>query len=541
METRRLNPLDASWLLVESRDTPMHIAGLMPFVLPEDAPSDFLQRLMSDLRGSEEFVAPWNYRLQMPGLRHLMPGWVEEPIDLEYHVRHSALPRPGGERELGQLVARLHSQPLDLSRPPWEFHLIEGLQGNRFAIYVKMHHSLLDGISGVRLLMRSMSEDPKASLKLPPFWGRVPGKRGKQESPSAAKPPSLDGVLDTLRAGLGNQMRSAPQLVRGFSAMLESARNRRDALQVPFDAPKSSLNGRVRGQRRVATQQFEISRLKVLAKAAECTLNDVVLAICGGALRRFLLDDGTLPGKPLTAGVPVSVRPADDQGSGNAITFIIASMGTEIDDPLARLDAIVASTRRAKEHVQGLPRDAMTQYTMVLMAPSMLSMLTPLGGRVRPMFNVTVSNVPGPDKPLYFRGARLEAIYPISLISHGMALNITCESYVDTLNFAFVGCRDAIPHLQNLAVYSSEAFEELEKAVATRARPQRKAPRKAARKAAPGGDATGAEDAVGDAVGGKQRKSRKAVAEKSSEAGTKGGTKAGTKAASRRPRRAAGA
>ena len=546
METRRLNPLDASWLLVESRDTPMHIAGLMPFVLPDDAPPDYFQRLMGELRGSEEFVPPWNFRLQMPGLRHLMPAWVEGPIDLEYHVRHSALPRPGGERELGQLVARLHSQPLDLSRPPWEFHLIEGLQGNRFAIYVKMHHSLLDGVSGVRLLMRSMSEDPRASMKLPPFWGGARRKRGKAPPQSAAKPPSLDAVLDTLRAGLGSQMRSVPQLARGFTAMLESARNRRDALQVPFDAPKSSLNGRVRGQRRVATQQFHIPRLKALAKAAGCTLNDLVLAVCGGALRSFLLDDATLPDKPLTAGVPVSVRPSGDQGTGNAITFIIASMGTDVEDPLERLAAVVASTRRAKEHVQGLPGDAMTQYTMLLMAPSMLSMLTPLGGRVRPMFNVTVSNVPGPDKPLYFRGARLEAIYPISLISHGMALNITCESYVDTLNFAFVGCRDAIPHLQKLAVYSSEALEALETAVATQGRPRaRGAGRKSRASGTDAGKAqagnAGASEAGASKVGVGKLGAGKAAARK---AGT---GKAGTgkvetaRAGARRPRRATNA
>ncbi|MFZ4760463.1 MAG: wax ester/triacylglycerol synthase domain-containing protein, partial [Burkholderiaceae bacterium] len=137
METHRLNPLDASWLLVESRETPMHIAGLMPFTPPADAPPDFLHQLMHELRSAREVVAPWNFRLRWPGLRAPMPAWVEEPVDLEYHVRHSALPRPGGERELGQLVARLHSQPLDLARPPWEFHLIEGLAGGRFAIYVK--------------------------------------------------------------------------------------------------------------------------------------------------------------------------------------------------------------------------------------------------------------------------------------------------------------------------------------------------------------------------------------------------------------------
>jgi WS/DGAT/MGAT family acyltransferase len=481
METHRLNPLDASWLLVESRDTPMHIAGLLPFTLPPDAPADFLRALMGELRAQRTFAAPWNYRLQPPGLRSAWPSWVEDDVDLEYHVRHSALPHPGGERELGQLVARLHSQPLDLSRPPWEFHLIEGLEGGRFAVYVKMHHSLLDGISGVRMLMRSMSDDPEASRGLPAFWCPQGGRRRGvvKTVGGGARAPSFEALLGSLREGVGTQLKSLPRIAGAFGAMLDSARRGGDALQVPFDAPRSSLNGRVRGQRRVATRQFAIPRLRAIAAAADCTLNDVVLAICGGALRRFLDEDGTLPRAPLTAGVPVSVRPADDEGTGNAITFIVASMGTEVADPRERLAAIVASTRAAKRHAQTLPRDAMTPYTLLLMAPSMLTMMTPLGGRVRPMFNVTVSNVPGPDRPLYWRGARLDAIYPISLISHGMALNITCESYADTLNFAFVGCRDAIPHLQKLAPYSAEAVDELERAYGLQAAPKRaRAPRR---------------------------------------------------------------
>lgn len=478
MQTHRLNPLDASWLLVESRETPMHVAGLLPFSPAPDAAPDHLQQLMRELRSTRRFAPPWNYRLQSPGVRHPMPSWVEDEVDLEYHVRHSALPRPGGERELGQLVARLHSQPLDLSRPPWEFHLIEGLDGGRFAIYVKIHHALLDGISGVRLLMRSMSDDRDASRALPAFWSAGDGP--KERAPRRPVP-TLDAALRSLAAGVGEQLRSAPALVRAFGAMAEAARSGGDTLAVPFDAPRSTLNGRVRGQRRVATLQLALPRLRAVAEAGGCTLNDVVLAICGGALRRFLLEEGALPAKPLTAGVPVSMRPADDQGTGNAITFIVASMGTDLEDPRERLQAVVASTRRAKDHARSLPRGAMTSYTMLLMAPSVLSMLTPLGGRVRPMFNVTVSNVPGPERPLYWRGARLEAIYPISLISHGMALNVTCESYADTLNFAFVGCRDAIPHLQRLAVHGAEALEALEAALA----PSRRASRAGGRRARP--------------------------------------------------------
>jgi WS/DGAT/MGAT family acyltransferase len=209
-------------------------------------------------------------------------------------------------------------------------------------------------------------------------------------------------------------------------------------------------------------------------------LNDIVLALCGAALRRFLDELGELPEKSLTAGIPVSVRPKDDVESGNAITFIISTLGTDIADPLERLKAIRASTRRAKEHVQNLPREAMLQYTLLLMAPYMGTLLTGIGGRTRPMFNITISNVPGPEQPLYFRGARMEASYPVSLVTHGQALNITCQSYDGHLNFGFTGCRDSLPHMQRVATYTGEALTELEALLLSSG-----AKRQPARKAAP--------------------------------------------------------
>ena len=178
----------------------------------------------------------------------------------------------------------------------------------------------------------------------------------------------------------------------------------------------------------------------------------------------------TLPKKPLISGIPVNVRAKDDQGTGNAISFIIANLATDVADPLSRLAAIKASVEKAKEHLQSLPRDALMKYTVMLMAPYTLQLISGLGGRVRPVFNVTISNVPGPDQPLYFNGARLEAMYPVSLIAHGGALNITCLSYAGTLNFGFTGCRDTLPHMQRLAVYTGEALAELEEIAA----PQRK-------------------------------------------------------------------
>lgn len=457
-----LNPLDASWLLVESRATPMHVGGLLRFAFDDAPRADFFRRLMADFRARRRPAAPWNQVLRPTSLRHPWPGWqTVEEIDFEHHVRHSALPAPGGERELGQLIARLHSQPLDLARPPWECELIEGLADRReFAIYVKMHHALIDGISGIKLLEKAMAATADASRRLPPFWtigtGRI-GRGARRPAPTPAE--AFAELLGAIRSQVG----SLPDIARAFGGMFAGLGSP-ERLAIPFEAPMSVLNGRIHGQRRFATQRLPLDRLRAVAAAGGGTLNDAVLALCGGALRRFLGELGELPQAPLTAGIPVSVRPKDDEGTGNAITFIIATLGTDIEDPVARLAAIAASTRRAKAHVQSLPRQAMTQYTMVLMAPYMMSLLTGVGGRTRPMFNLTISNVPGPERPLYFRGARLVAAYPVSLVTHGQALNITCQSYDGHLAFGFTACRDTLPHMQRLATYTGEALDELERA-----------------------------------------------------------------------------
>lgn len=479
MANRALNLLDASWLLVESHETPMHVGALMPFSLPEGAGADFVRDIMAEFRAATQVQPPWNRRLKSPKLKGLVPVWTEvDEIDLEHHVRHSALPSPGGERELGQLIARLHSQPLDLTRPPWEVELIEGLEGGRFALYTKVHHALMDGIGGVKLLVRAMSDDPRASLKLEPFWTVKPQKERPRKPKRSLRPEDVSAtaaqVANDLLERVRGQAGSFPDIARAFGAMIGAVRNKEDMLQIPFDTPVSILNGRIRSARRFATQRFELKRLKDLAARADATLNDVVLALCGGALRRFLDELGALPDKPLTAGIPVSVRPKDDDESGNAITFIISTLGTDIADPAERLQAIRASTRRAKDHVQGLPRQAMLQYTLLLMAPYMATLLTGVGGRTRPMFNITISNVPGPEKPLYFRGARMEASYPVSLVSHGQALNITCQSYDGHLNFGFTGCRDSLPHMQRVATYTGEALIELEQAFASPRKPKGK-------------------------------------------------------------------
>lgn len=456
---KRLSPLDAAWLYVESRDTPMHVGCLQIFRLPAKAPPDFVRTLVENLRALRTYAPPFSLKLKTPRFATLSPAWIEDPeLDLDYHLRHSALPQPGGERELGMLISRLHSHPLDLHRPLWECHVIEGLEGDRFALYTKMHHSLIDGVSGMRMLQRVLSPDPADADRPAPWMVQPPRPKpgGAEAVPSAA------GALQSVVQSLRQQANSVPALAGALARLARAAAKKEGALTAPFAGPRSVLNRRVTGGRRFATQQYDLARLKALSKKAECTLNDVVLYLCATALRRFLDESHALPAKPLTAGIPVNVRPADDQSTGTAISFIIANLATDVADPRRRLDAIKASTQRAKAHLQSLPRNALTQYTLLTMAPYILELISGLGGRVRPVFNVTISNVPGPEQPLYYNGARLEAMYPLSLITHGGALNITCLGCAGTLNFGFTGCRDTLPHMQRLAVYTGEALDELE-------------------------------------------------------------------------------
>ncbi len=458
MTRRHLGPSDAMFLYLESGETMLHVAGLLQFTPPPGTPPDHLRRLVDELRERPSVQRPWNLKLSSPDLLvNPLQSWVEDRhFDLDYHVRRSALPSPGDERELGIVVSRLHGHPLDFHRPPWETHLIEGLEGGRFAIYAKVHHSLVDGYTAMRILSSSLSRTPDEPAQ--PLFFAVP-------PPPTRAPRDSDGLqLGDLLAMARTQLGTS-RSVAGALLKLVRERRRKSELVSPLQAPKCILNRRISRSRRFATQKLPTERLKAVAKAANGTLNDVVLALAGASLRRYLGELDALPADPLVAMVPVNVRPKDDAGGGNAIGAILASLATDVADPAERLDAVIASTRRAKEQLQGLSKAAIIQYSALLMSPFMLQLIPGAPGRVRPAFNVIISNVPGPDEPLYFRGARLDAAYPMSIPLHGLALNITCMSYAGSLDFGFIGCRDTLPHLQRLAVYLGEALVELERAV----------------------------------------------------------------------------
>jgi WS/DGAT/MGAT family acyltransferase len=449
------------FLYGETRDVMLHVASLMPFSPPADARPDHLRVLVDQFRATRNLQRPWNLKLRTPGfLLNPLHSWVEaDDVDVEYHVRRSALPAPGDERELGVLVSRLHSHPLDFHRPPWELHLIEGLERNRFALYVKVHHALIDGFTAMRILARSLSTDPD-DRDSPLFLERPPPRRSDDDA-------GLAGIdFGSFLKAAREQLDASRESGRAILDVLRAFRHREE-LVTPLDAPRSILNGPISRNRRFATQQLAISRLKAIAHKVDGTLNDVVLALCAGSLRRFLLELGALPDAPLIAMVPVNIRPKDDPGGGgNAVAAVLASLATHVADPAERVRAIIASTRRAKAQLSGLSRQAIIQYSALLMAPFGLQGLKLTNGLLPPAFNVIVSNVPGPEQPLYFRGSRLEACYPMSIPVHGLALNITCGSYAGNLNFGFIGCRESLPRLQRLAVYCGEALAELEAAVA---------------------------------------------------------------------------
>lgn len=465
MSRKVLKANDSAWLYAESHRTPMQVAMLATFRVPEDRP-DFVGDLVARWREVREFQPPFNYLLKATPV----PSWKElgaEEIDLDYHFRHSALPRPGSQRELGVLVSRLHSAKMDRRYPLWECHIIEGITdpdsgAEQWSMYMKVHHSQIDGVGGIRLLKRILSVDPDARDMLPPWAvgtrgpdqsGLPPREKPAVPAPAEARGPSLPGRAGAVLGSLG----------KTYSESLLGSKDHDRA--VPFRAPKTLFNGRIHTPRRFATQHYPIDRIRAVASAVGGSMNDVFLAICGGALRRYLTDAAALPEESLIANVPVSVREGETAGVGNAITFLYSSLGTDVADPVERIRTIQASTKLGKERLPEVGGIAMDAYTAVLMAPFMGQAVLGFGGRGRPASNVVISNVPGPAETRYLDGSRLEEIYPVSLLFNGQALNITAVSYDGEFNIGFTGCRDSIPSLQRIAVHAGEELEALEAAL----------------------------------------------------------------------------
>ncbi len=449
-----LGPVDQLFLWMERRQQPMHVAGLQLFTYPEDAGPRYVSELAEQLRSFKAPVYPFNQRLET---RLGQAFWEEDhQFDLEHHFRHEALPKPGRIRELLALVSAEHSNLLDRARPLWEVHLIEGIQGKRFALYSKIHHSVVDGVSAMRMGMRALSTDPD-ERNLPPLWAR-PQKRRELSLPNVA---DVATGLARLTSGLGAQVTTMPTVIREIMRSMQKARKDPDYVSV-FQAPECILNTRITGSRRFAAQSYSLSRIRAIARTMDCTINDVVLTICGGALREYLISQRALPDRPLIAMVPLNLR-QDDSVGGNEIAMILANLGTHIADPAHRLQVVRASVLDAKHRFSQMTPAEILNYTALTLAPGGLHLLTGIAPSWL-AFNVVISNVPGPKEPLYWNGARLQGIYPVSIVLDRMAINITLTSYVDSLEFGIIACRRTLPSVQRLLDYLETNIVELERA-----------------------------------------------------------------------------
>ncbi|MFC4945301.1 WS/DGAT/MGAT family O-acyltransferase [Pseudonocardia sp. GCM10023141] len=449
-----MQPVDAMFLIGESREHPMHVGGLQLFELPPGAGPDHVSNLYQELLGFTDLRPLMRSRPATPVSSLGQIAWADDAaVDLEYHVRLSALPRPGRVRELLELTSRMHGTLLDRHRPLWEFHLIEGLQDGRFATYMKVHHALVDGVSATRMLIKSLSETPDGPVV--PLWAKLPESTGANGSGASIDPL---GMIRSAVGAVGDIAGTLPVLAK---LAVGTLRSQSDALPVP--APRTILNGPITGARRFAAQPWPIDRLKAAGAAAGATLNDVVLAMCAGALRRYLEEQGALPDKPLVAAVPVSLRAAGSTAAGgNEVGIVLCSLATDIADPHDRLQEIRASMNRAKAVMAGqTPLQIQAMTGMLLGLPTMLNMVPGLAGVVS-MFNLIISNVPGSRTPLYWNGAKLQGTYPVSIPFEGQALNITVTSYNGAMQFGLTGCRRNVPHLQRMLTHLEDSLAELD-------------------------------------------------------------------------------
>ncbi|MEJ2602668.1 MAG: wax ester/triacylglycerol synthase family O-acyltransferase [Gammaproteobacteria bacterium] len=480
---RRLSLTDTGFLLTEKRETPMHVAGLHLFTLPEDADEhEFLHSLADSLRATDEFQPPFGDRLKVGPLGLLGPvHWeADKSLDIDYHVRHAALPQPGRYRELFALVSRLHSQLMDRDRPLWTIHLIEGLQNRQFAIYMKFHHAAIDGVRGIHLTQSMYSADPEERMRYSPLSvqaaetyqkGLGLGLATSEEPPTERQ---LANVAEVVKAGFDSSVHILGALRRVAGAWTDPA----SPLMVPWRrVPHSPINTKVDGARRFVAQSWPFARIRAVGKALDGTFNDAVLAMCSGALRRYLTDAGGLPTESLKAMVPISLRRPDDLESSNAVGAISADLATNLRDPIRRFSSIQASMQAGKQMFQELSPVEAQLVMQVFQMP--LLFLDSLGLTARfPPYSTVISNVPGPRQQLYWNGAKLEGIYPASIVLDGFALNITLVSVADHVDFGITACRRTLPQIQRFIDHLEDALVELEEATGLTGATDRPATRK---------------------------------------------------------------
>ena len=476
-----LSGLDATFLYLETPEQPMHVGGLNVFELPAGYTGEFVDDLRAHITQRMHLAPVFRRKLVNMPFELANPIWaLDDDMDMEYHIRSTVLPKPGTRAQLDKLVGRLHSSLLDRSRPLWEFYVIEGLQsppdappGTRHvAFYSKVHHAALDGAAGVALATAIMDV-----TAIPRHVRPAPQRRAMATDNFGIAELAVAGIKNTAVQS-AKLAKNLPGLARAAYQMLRPPKNEEPETGIAglelvgspeknrWFAPKTPINVSITNQRSFSSLSFPLDGIKHIAKGNGVTLNDVVMAICSGALRRYLADLNCVPDQPLLAGVPVSLREAGNTDMNTQASMMRISLCSTVADPLERLHAINGASKAAKAASASMNSVMPTDFPS-LGVPWILSGLAALFGRSKlannmpPIANVAISNVPGPKMALYMAGAKMLTYYPVSIVTHSLALNVTVQSYNGSLDFGLIACRKAMPDLPELARYMQKSYDEL--------------------------------------------------------------------------------
>jgi diacylglycerol O-acyltransferase len=453
----KLSAIDSGFLLTETHNSPKHVGGLQIFELPRGKGPAWLRSLLSDMKQAPPKF-PFNQRIsKRVGLVFELE--TDSHFEIDYHVRHTVLPRPGNDEQLAEVLSRMHANLLDRDRPLWEFHLIEGLSNRRFAFYLKIHHALADGITIGRWYERSGSTSSR-KRNMPPIWAQ-----GGQ--PRAAEPARLD-LARMLADGmefLGDSVKTG----MGLSVLALKLIQRRifegdTRIALPLSAPRTTINVTPGAARKLSMTSYKLEDLRAIGKSQGSSINDAVMTICDMALNRYFNKHHDAPEGPLVAYMPVSIRTEEEDGEGNLVTLLQVKLASSHSDPVTSLNEVRESIATAREVYSGATRQVVQYYALVVALISMTEEFLKLNRILHPVENVVISNVPGSREVMYFRGAEQLAIYPISTLPPMTALNVTAVSYAGTMYFGLIAGRTAVPDLGLLSDCLDQAFIDLAEA-----------------------------------------------------------------------------
>ncbi len=460
-----LSGLDSAFLYLETPETPMHVGSVHLYAVPARARAGYFARVVKHFAGRLHLASVFTRRVATLPLAIASPMWVEDrEVDLAWHIQRVKLPKPGTLATLEACVAKLHAERLDRDRPLWRFYLIEGLASGHVAWYSKIHHATLDGAAGVQLAQAILDPSP-----VPRAVPRAK-KRALESTPAVSE--LLAAALRKSAGEYAKLIRQIPELARvvkaGFASgesTLPGAKSREPGRGLPM-GPATVLNGPITAERTFATASIPLAEVKAIASRFEAKVNDVVLAMVSGMLRRYLMAHGAVPRKPLVAAMPVSLRAEGDEEYTTRATMVLANLATHLADPGKRLAAIRASAGNAKSITAKAKSVIPTDFPSIG-APWVLAAAARAYGYTQgvqgyaPLANVVVSNVPGPQAPLYLAGARMLTYWPVSIVEHGLGLNVTVQSYCGSLDFGLVAAKSAVPDIHALAQALHRSHEEL--------------------------------------------------------------------------------